>query len=394
MRALRRRLVETLSPAFAAGVRRGLPPQWLGWRWMRHETVPDHCRRRGCIRFETIHPPRVESNPLPKNVRLRDDLPADRGWWGYSFRDVPERESGETFLATLKDCRIAWYREPARAEDFYPAVVAADGTALDMREIRFRLRHADVLRDGPPPHRTEKAVWFAERCYHNHSHWLTAHLPKLLLLRDLGLLDRVLMPPERTAVMDASLKLLGLEPEAFPTWDPARPLRVEELTLVGTDRFRPDLLRLVPQALGIHDAPPPRRKVFISRAGAARRKLAEEEAIWPMLERAGFERVRMEDLSFAAQVDLMRETKVLVAPHGAGLTNMMFCPPGATVVEMADPGFPNPNFYALASALGHDYWILPARLLGGGHPLDRDLSVDPAAVAAALPGFAGEAAEA
>lgn len=387
-----RRLVRSVAaPMLEAAVAAGFPARWTGWRAVRHETVPAFFARRGQGgphgRIETLAPARRECNPLPRTFSSRDLLPMDRGWWGYSFHDVPERESGETFLATVRDPLVTWYRDPARGNDFYPAILAGDGTALDLREIRFRPLHGRALRQGGPALTMRRATWIAERCYHNHSHWLTAHLPKLLLLRDHGLLDTILLPPERTAVMDASLRMLGLEPGAFATWDPARPLRVAELTVVGTDRFRPDLLRRVPEAYGITQAPPPRRKVFISRAGAARRVLVNEAEVWPILAAAGFERVRMEDLDFPAQVALMRETAVLCAPHGAGLTNMMLCPAGATVVEMADLSFPNPNFYALAAALGHDYWVLPAALRGEGRPIDRDLWIDPAVVAETVAGF-------
>lgn len=103
-----------------------------------------------------------------------------------------------------------------------------------------------------------------------------------------------------------------------------------------------------------------------------------------MLEKAGFERVLMEELAFDAQVRLMSETAVLLAPHGAGLTNMMFCPAGSQVVEIADLSYPNPNFYALASAMGLGYWLIRGAGIGSGHPLDQDLVVDPASVAAVL----------
>ncbi|WP_404379855.1 glycosyltransferase family 61 protein [Caenispirillum salinarum] len=390
--ALRRHLWTALAPAGAAAVQHGLPPAWLGHRWVRHESLPAFCEHRAgsrhVIAARTIHPERTEIHPLPRNVARRDDLPADRGWWGYSFHDVPARPSGATMMATLRDCTVAWFNDETRSGDWYPGILAGDGTALHMREIRFHPRHGDVLRHGGPPQRMRRATWFAERVYHNHSHWLTAHLPKLLLLRDLGLLGEVLLPPRRTPVIDQSLRLLGLEPGDFPTWEPDRPLRVDELTVVQTDRFRPDLVRQVPRAYGILQAPPPYRRVFISRAGATRRRLLNEDALWPMLRDAGFERVRMEDLDFSAQVRLMSETAVLCAPHGAGLTNMMFCPPGTAVVELADLSFPNPNFYALAAALGHDYWILPAQGHGDVHPLDKDLSADLEAVAATLPRWA------
>lgn len=364
-----------------------LPPAWLGYRGIRPVTVADYLSRRGRRggTSVTVHPESSARHPLPCNISSPEDLPDTRGWWGYSFRDVPRRVGGETFIATLADCRVVWYRDAARANDFYPAIVTSDGCALTMRELRFRPRHARVLRRAPAPIRMARATWILERVYHNHSHWLTAHLPKLLLLRERDALADVLLPRDRTPAMDGSLRLLGLSPEAFPSFDPDRPLQVDQLTVVGSDRFRPELLRLVQRAFLDPAGAPPHRRVLISRAHASRRKLINEDELWARLAPFGFERVRMEERSFEEQVRLMRETALLVAPHGAGLTNMIFCPPGADVLEIADLGFPNPNFYALAAGLGHHYWIVPAASLGDGRPIDRDLRVDPAAVSDLLP---------
>ncbi len=371
-----------------AAIHRGVPPAWLGYRFVVRQTVEAYFARRadspGRVGYETVHPEAVAENPLPRNVASRGALPDDRGWWGYSFRDVPQRTSGETFVATLPDCRVVSYRDAEKENDFIPAIVTGDGSALDLREIRFRPRHAQVLRHALPPVRLKRATWFIERVYHNHSHWLTAHLPKLLLLRERGALADVVLPAQRTAAIDGSLRMLGIDPAQFRTYDESRPLHVEEFTLLGTDRFRPELLRLVPAAFGVLNAPPPSRRVFISRAGATRRRLVNEDDLWNILDPAGFERVCMEALSFEQQVELMKQTRVLLAPHGAGLTNMMFCPPGTQVVELADLCFPNPNFYALASAMRHDYWLIPTEGLGEMHPLEKDLRADVRAVADVL----------
>ena len=352
--------------------------RWLSPPMPIRESVADyfarHQRDASAGRYETVHPAAVAHNPLPRNMSA-DALPADPGWWGYAFRDVPARLSGETFIATIPDAIVTWYRDPARADDFYPAVVTRDGTALDLREIRFRPPHLLSLRASG--RRMRRATWVTERVYHNHSHWLTAHLPKLLLLKGRGALGDVLLPPERSSSADRSLALAGMPVDAFGTFPQEGPLHVEELTIVGTDRFRPELLRLVPEAYRV-EAPGAGRRIFISRAGATRRRLLNEEELWPILEACGFERVRMEDLPFDAQVDLMRQTGVLVAPHGAGLTNMLFCPEGSHVVELASLSFPNPNFYALASALRHRYWLVDASAHGDVQPLEQDLHVDPA----------------
>ena len=54
--------------------------------------------------------------------------------------------------------------------------------------------------------------------------------------------------------------------------------------------------------------------------------------------------------SFAETVRLWSSASLVVAPHGGGLANLMFCPPGATVVELYREGDPH-NIYQQLSAM-------------------------------------------
>jgi len=364
------------------GVERGLPPSWFGYRWMETETVRAYQQRTGEGSYETVDVPSVARHPLPRSIASRDQLPDDAGWWLYSFWDVPARESGETFLATVPDCRIVPCLD-ANGE-FWVTVVNRDQRVLEMREMAFRPWHVPVLKKRSAV-KIPRATWLLERVYHNYSHWLTAHLPKFLLLKSRGELNNILLPRKLPRAMADSLRLYGIETDHFPVFDPAEPLEVEELTLLGTDRFRPELLRQVRDMCPIAAPATRERKIFISRSKAERRRLLNEDAIWPLLEKAGFEKVWMEELTFEEQVRLMRETSVLFAPHGAGLTNMMFCEPGTHVVEIADLSFPNPNFYAIAAAMDLPYWLLEGEGVGEMHPLEKDLRIDPESVERILP---------
>jgi hypothetical protein len=370
-------LKRRLGHLAGVGVARGLPPGLLGYRWVARERLHEHMGRQAAVgdAVRTLHSAHTASNPLPCNIERREMLPDDRGWWGFSMRDVPVRRSEATVLATLSRARVLPWMDPDIGE-FRPAILTRQHRSLELREISFRPVHGRLLRAAGPPARLERATWIAERVYHNHSHWLTAHLPKLLLLRDMDHLDDVLLPPKRTAVMDASMRRLGLDPESFRSFDLTRPLDVTSLDILATDRFHPRLLRPVRDAFAARGRDPV-RKVYISRSDAERRRLVNEDEVWPLLRKAGFERVHMEGMGFDEQVNLMQETRVLFAPHGAGLTNMMFCHEGTNVVEIADLGFPNPNFYALASAMGLRYWLLAGDGLGDVHPLEKDLRVEP-----------------
>lgn len=375
-----RRLKARLAPLGQAAVRAGVPARWTGYRWVREEGLAAHCarvrRKQPQVSCEPIHPPIQARADLPEGISDRADLPNERGWWGFSLRDVPTRRIAPTLLATLTDAVICWDTDPRWPGDLRPAILTQDGRALKMREVRFRPGHGAVLRNTGAVARRERAVFILERVFDNYSHWLTAHLPKLILLKERGLTQDLILPIDRPAFIDDSLKALDLKPDEIATFDPKRPLSVGRLTVMDTDRFRPELVRTVPRAFGITGQTPPTRRIFISRAEASRRRLLNEAAVWDRLQPHGFERLVMEALDFDDQVALMAQTAILCAPHGAGLTNMIFCPQGARVLELADPAYPNPNFYALAAALGHRYRRLPAPGQGVGHPLDRDLTAD------------------
>ena len=363
----------------------GVPPALLAGRHVRHRPATE----AGAV--ETVHPARTHPAPLPLGVVDADALSDDAGWWGFSMRDVPRRRVDPVAVVTLRDARVLAGRTRDAARDYAPAIVDGAGTSLDLRELRYRPFHAPLARRAPDL-TADRAVWIAERVFDNHSHWLSAHLPKLVLLRDRGLLDpaTLVLPERRPALVDDGLRALGLDPTACRVLPDDAVLGARSLTVVASDRFHPDLLRAARAAL-VPAAAAPTGGVLVSRRAARGRRLLEEEAMGPMLARHGIAPVAMERLDFAAQAALMAGATALVAPHGAGLTNMLFCRAGMPVVEIADPDYPNPNFYAMAAALDLRYALVPARGVGGGHPLHRDLSVDPVAVEAALEAALGAA---
>ena len=68
----------------------------------------------------------------------------------------------------------------------------------------------------------------------------------------------------------------------------------------------------------------PFRKLYVTRRNAKVRRLLNEEETATYLERRGFKVVALEKRPFREQVQLFAEAKVIVAQHGAGLTNLLF----------------------------------------------------------------------
>jgi hypothetical protein len=95
-------------------------------------------------------------------------------------------------------------------------------------------------------------------------------------------------------------------------------------------------------------------KIYLRR-GAGRRRLVNEPELEAALGRMGFISVESESLTVAEQAKLLSSARSVVAPHGAALTNLVFAPPGALLMELFHPEHKNRCYINLAAACGHRY---------------------------------------
>jgi len=97
-------------------------------------------------------------------------------------------------------------------------------------------------------------------------------------------------------------------------------------------------------------------RVYVSRGRAPKRKVRNEEEVVAAVREFGFSVVHFEDYTFEQQVALAARARHLVSNHGAGLTNMLFMPPGGSVLELRRRGERERNwFFNLANAAGLEY---------------------------------------
>lgn len=113
-----------------------------------------------------------------------------------------------------------------------------------------------------------------------------------------------------------------------------------------------DLFR---QAYGI--APPRKagKRLLVSRLDARIRRLLNEEALFSLLKPYGFERICPGQLSHAEQVRIFGEAEFIVGAHGAGLTNIMFMPSQAAVVEIFSQDYCQGAYMWLSRLRSIDY---------------------------------------
>jgi capsular polysaccharide biosynthesis protein len=131
-----------------------------------------------------------------------------------------------------------------------------------------------------------------------------------------------------------------------------------------------------------HAAPAHGERIYLSREKARRRRVTNEPALWAELSAQGFAKVILEDLPWPEQIATLRAARIVVAPHGAGLANLVFCAPGTRVIELVGRDYFNPVFWRLASLAGLDYQAIPSP---GDSPLREDPSAGSADPTADLP---------
>jgi capsular polysaccharide biosynthesis protein len=89
-----------------------------------------------------------------------------------------------------------------------------------------------------------------------------------------------------------------------------------------------------------------KRRLYVSRRTSRFRRVRNEAAVMKALEAMGFELIHPDAISVAEQRKAFYHAEFVVAPHGSGLTNIVYCQPGTRVVEVFPPGYIDLAFWA------------------------------------------------
>ncbi|WP_417670373.1 glycosyltransferase family 61 protein [Pseudoalteromonas tetraodonis] len=94
--------------------------------------------------------------------------------------------------------------------------------------------------------------------------------------------------------------------------------------------------------------------IYISRNLGSKRIITNENELLDELNLAGINTVYCEKNTVKQNAKVFRAASVVVAPHGAGLANIVFCRPGTTVVELFSSHWSD-EFWKLCIACGLNY---------------------------------------
>lgn len=244
---------------------------------------------------------------------------------------------------------------------------------LDLEQTSLRVRRAAMR-----PRRRVGGPTFV-LCHvwqRNYGHFLFDCLPTLLQWREPLARNRLgLLMSSLEAWHLRTLELLGIPTASIIRGDDA-PVRCDDAIIPGllttgdepaagkTSYTLPqppssvvETIRILVAGIGMVPvggrAP---ERIYVSRRGfGSWRQMRNEADVEASLEHLGFTIVRPQELSFDEQVATFSRARVIVGPHGAGLTNAAFAPAGCLLVDICLENWASRWMLRLAQLFDHRY---------------------------------------
>jgi capsular polysaccharide biosynthesis protein len=322
------------------------------------------------VKYHLVNPP--EANQFPQPPTLEED----RDWINSLETYV---ETAKTFVLSLPKGRVwgegnivthddkllldlsstFYYSENRKYVVHRDALVVKDENGLKLRENVHKIPPVKKLKG--------RALVLAVHGGRGYYHWMIEVLPRLYLVEKAGYkiedFDHIIINSKTAGFVKESLDFFGIpESKIVEThWLPH--LQADELivpSIVGEpfivpkwaceylhEKFRPYLRKQRPG-----------KKIFISRAKAAHRRILNETQLREYLKNQGFEILMMEKIDLLEKAKILSEASLIVSTHGAGLSNLVFCHPGTTVIEFTHHTILSPPFWNIGANLGMNYFFV------------------------------------
>jgi capsular polysaccharide biosynthesis protein len=210
----------------------------------------------------------------------------------------------------------------------------------------------------------------------NYHHWMINCLGRLWIidqfpeLRELPLV----VPQHLSGFQRASLASLGIGPERLLPFD-GSVLQFRRLYFPSNGELSPTLLRWIRgkfyESLGLSETPG-KRRLYISRGDANERRVVNESDLASALSKRGFEMVQFSGIPLADQVRTLAAAAVVIAPHGSGVTNLIFGSSHLKFLELHPRDDVNHVFWVQASAMQQGYGFVSGPIVN----VQRDFVVD------------------
>ncbi len=341
-------------------------------------------RRRGQRKLERMLP----SAPIAEVSELLYE--SERPWADPAFADEVPAPLAENYACWLDKTELACVRRYRGKVTIDPWTghIYVDGRIVwgstDYDADRARERSPRFLGQMAGRHaRHSEVINLHSRFDTNYFHFINNVLTKLPLLDRLGLAPKVpVVVPQRVAKTPHFQRTLARGAINRPVIVQGEREFITAETVYTVKPHDPDreLLEDVCDRLGVHADPAAGEQIFISRGpGAASQRLFRNQAeLDAILARFSIRKVDPQALSFDEQIGLFSRSRLVVGPHGAGLTNILWRREAPmTLVELINPLVVSSHYFMYARFWGHDYYGFGDRApRGEGRRTSSEADVD------------------
>ncbi len=228
--------------------------------------------------------------------------------------------------------------------------------------------------------------------HHNYAHWLLDIIPKMKLISNLYSLNKIdyFYFTRLNSFQKQTLKLLGVESHKFIDSNYERYLMADKLIAVShpynfnksffisQSKIPKWIIRyLRKEFLKKVDNPKKKiKKIFIDRSDSKNMhcKLINNEEIKKFLIKNNYKCIKLSELTFAEQVSVFKNCNKVIAPHGAGLTNIAFCTKDTKIVEIIPKDNSNKLFKRISGINNLNYRSIYLNKIKGN--LNGDIYLD------------------
>jgi len=317
-------------------------------------------------------------------------------------------ESPKTFVAAIPDGRVwivpkenYWLICKAIAvmtpDNYLLADVSRDypGFLPGCEQHDVRKHSVFNLESFPPLKQIEGSVAVLSGLSGNvYFHWMVDVLPRIELLRrsgrDLAEIDWFLVNSYQHQFQRESLRILGIPEEKVLESDRLPHIQATELIVPSfagylgwpsgwaIDFLRREFLK------GIIPSYHYPKRIYISRSKARYRRVLNEADVVEVLDGFGFVSILPESMSLQEQIAYFYHAEVIVAAHGSGLTNTIFCQAETKVIELMSPHYISHYYWGISQYLQLEHYFLtgeafecyPIRQLMYQNSLTEDILVN------------------
>jgi capsular polysaccharide biosynthesis protein len=301
-----------------------------------------------------------------------------------SLEQAPKIDSGWPFVVTIPDGR-AWVAPQKNSWVICDAmaVITPDNYLLGDLSRNYpwflpgcpdqeRAEHSIFEQENIAPVEkiTGRVALLSSLAGHVYYHWMFDILPRLELLRRSGIkfkeIDWFVVNSLSKPYQQETLNLMGIAQDKIIESDRHSHIQASELIVPsfpgyldwvpeGTIKFLRETF--LPQ-INSNQNNQNHSKIYVSRARAKNRRLVNEIEVSQLLTKLGFVTVFLEEMSFLEQVKTFANAKMIVSPHGSGLTNLVFCSPHTQVVELFSPNYIRTDYWMISQQLDLQHYYI------------------------------------